>query len=189
MTRARYLVITDLETSGLIPGTHEILQVARVVVDSQEKCILSYTSMDEYVIPIRWRARSQEAMDVNHLTLQKLTTDGIVIDAAMDQFVKGVNWHEAVLASWGIDFELKFLTRAFEERQRPVPFVFKGFDVRSAVHMVRAMAGETQYLGLGEACDWFGVPFDVKLAHDAGYDAARTAELVVKLLRGERYSA
>jgi len=95
----------------------------------------------------------------------------------------GLNWSETVLAAWGVDFETKFLRDAFRRIDRVVPFTFKVIDVRSLGHLPRAKLGFTDYMGLGESCDYYGVPFDSGKAHDALYDATKTAELVLALLK------
>ena len=50
-------------------------------------------------------------------------------------------------------------------------------------HLPRAKLGFTGYMGLGESCDYYGVPFDSLKAHDALYDATKTAELALALLK------
>ena len=69
-----------------------------------------------------------------------------------------MNWSETVLAAWGVDFETKFLRDAFRRIDRVVPFTFKVIDVRSLGHLPRAKLGFTDYMGLGESCDYYGVP-------------------------------
>ena len=48
---------------------------------------------------------------------------------------------------------------------------------------VAGQLGFTDYLGLGESCNYYGVPFDGGKAHDALYDATKTAELALALLK------
>ena len=43
--------------------------------------------------------------------------------------------------------------------------------------------GFSEYMGLGESCDFYSVHFDRGMAHDALYDATKTAELALELLR------
>ncbi len=137
----------------------------------------------EYIQPTRWSQRDNEAMKVNGLTIKKLQAEGISPMQALEDFRHGVNWNETVLAAWGADFETKFLQDAFRRIDRVVPYSFKVIDVRSLGHMPRARLGFTEYLGLGESCDYYGVPFDSGKAHDALYDATKTAELALALLK------
>ena len=182
-TNARYWCVTDLECTGLEPERHEIIQIARVVIDTVEKTIIPELTMSEYILPTRWDQRDHAAMRVNELTIKKLQTEGISAKLALEDFGNRVNWSETVLAAWGVDFETKFLRDAFRRVDRVVPFTFKVIDVRSLGHIPRAKLGFTDYMGLGESCDYYGVPFDSGKAHDALYDATKTAELALALLR------
>ena len=182
-TNARYWCVADLECTGLEPERHEIIQIARVVIDTVEKTIIPGLTMSEYIQPTRWGQRDHAAMKVNGLTIQKLQAEGISAKLALEDFGRGVNWNETVLAAWGADFETKFLQDAFRRIDRVVPFTFRVIDVRSLGHLPRARLGLTEYLGLGEACEYYGVPFDSGKAHDALYDTTKTAELALALLK------
>ena len=182
-TIARYWCVTDLETTGLDPDRHEIIQVARVVIDIVDKNIIPGLTTTEYIQPTRWDQRDNVAMKVNGLTFRKLQAEGISPKQALEDYRRGVNWSETVLAAWGADFEVKFLQDAFRRIDRVVPFHYKVIDVRSLGHLPRARLGFTKYLGLGESCDYYGVPFDSSKAHDALYDATKTAELALALLK------
>ena len=182
-TNARYWCVTDLECTGLEPERHEIIQIARVVIDTVEKTIIPGMTTSEYIQPTRWDQRDHEAMNVNGLTIEKLQSEGISAKLALRDFGSGVNWSETVLAAWGVDFETKFLRDAFRRIDRVVPFTFKVVDVRSLGQLPRVKLGFKDYLGLGESCDYYGIPFDGGKAHDALYDATKTAELALALLK------
>ena len=182
-TIARYWCVTDLECTGLEPQRHEIIQIARVVIDTVDHHIVTTLTMSQYIQPTRWDQRDAEAMEVNGITLSKLQAEGISPDLALAYFCNDVNWDETVLAAWGADFETKFLREAFRQVGRDVPFHYKVIDVRSLGHLPRARMGLTEYMGLGESCDYYSVPFDRGRAHDALYDATKTAELALSLLR------
>jgi len=182
-TNARYWCVVDLECTGLEPERHEIIQIARVVIDTVEKTIIPGLTTSEYILPTRWYQRDHAAMKVNELTIEKLQAEGISAKLALRDFGSGVNWSETVLAAWGVDFETKFLRDAFRRIDRVVPFTFKVIDLRSLGHLPRAKLGFTDYMGLGESCDYYGVSFDSGKAHDALYDATKTAELALALLK------
>ena len=137
----------------------------------------------EYILPTRWDQRDHNAMEVNGLTIKKLKAEGISAELALTEFGSKVSWNETVLAAWGADFETKFLRDAYQRIDRVVPFTFKVIDVRSLGHLPRAKLGLTSYMGLGESCEYYGVPFNNSKAHDALYDATKTAELALALLK------
>ena len=66
---ARYWAIVDLETTGVDPIRHEIVQLARVVIDTVEQEIIPRLTFVAYIKPTRWRNREREAMEVNRLAL------------------------------------------------------------------------------------------------------------------------
>ena len=149
-TVARYWCVTDLECTGLEPQRHEIIQIARVVIDTVDRHIITSLTTSQYIQPTRWDQRDAEAMEVNGLTHNKLQAEGIPPDQALVEFCRDVNWDETVLAAWGADFETKFLRESFRQIGRSVPFHYKVIDVRSLGHLPRARMGFTEYLGLGE---------------------------------------
>ncbi len=53
-TIARYWCVTDLECTGLEPPRHEIIQIARVVIDTVDKQIITSLTMSKYIQPTRW---------------------------------------------------------------------------------------------------------------------------------------
>lgn len=179
---ARYWCVTDLETTGLIPGKHEIIQIGRVIVDAVEKRIYPELTMSCYVLPTRWDQRDLVSMKINRLTLPKLQGEGIPLDQALRAFVDGLDWQQTVLAGWGVAFEENFLKLAFETTGLDSPIHYKTVDIRSLAHLPRAKEGLVDYMGLGDACVHYGVPFDEAQLHDALYDTTETAELAVKLL-------
>ncbi|MEE3166408.1 MAG: exonuclease domain-containing protein, partial [Chloroflexota bacterium] len=70
-TNARFWCVADLECTGLEPERHEIIQIARVVIDTVEKTIIPGLMTSEYILPTRWDQRDHEAMKVNELTIEK----------------------------------------------------------------------------------------------------------------------
>lgn len=182
-TIARYWCVTDLETTGLEHQRHEIIQIARVVIDTVDESIVGSLTMSQYIQPTRWDQRDDAAMAINGITFSRLQTEGISSDQALAAYCRDVNWGETVLAAWGADFETQFLREAVRQIGRDVPFNYKVIDVRSLAHLPRAWLGFTEYLGLGESCDYYSVNFDRGRAHDALYDATKTAELALALLK------
>lgn len=179
---AKYWVVTDLETGGLDPSRHDIVQIARVVVDSQNGVIVPGSAMKTYVRPeLGWENSSQEALNVHRIS-HGTALAGEELHDALGLWCKGINWEESVLASWGIDFETKFLSAAFARTGRVLPYNYRTIDVRSISHGLRAAYGHMDYLSLHDSCLEKGIDFDRDLAHDALYDAQKTAELSAYIL-------
>ena len=183
MVEARYHCIVDLETTGLSPFRNEIIQMARVVVDTLDRRIIPELTLSRYITPMAWHTRTKEAMDINKISKRVLDIQGVALSEGLGDLMRGVNWEETVLASWGTDFELKFLDAAHNKTNRVRPYPYQSFDVRSAVHYERMRRRLTEYLSLGKSCEYFGVDYDSSLAHGALYDAQVTANLEVTTLQ------
>ncbi len=179
---ARYWVVTDLETTGLDPNKHEIIEIARVTVDIVTRSIVPGSLYHDYVVPTRWETRSSQAMEVNNIDLSLLSDQGVPLKHALVSFSRDINWENSVLASWGIDFELKFLKNAFIRAGRPIPYRYQAVDIRSLMMMILAKNRQADILGLSEACQGWGLEWSPELAHSAVYDADKTAQLLVEML-------
>lgn len=179
----KYLAITDLETTGLDEDRHEIIQIAREVVDIQRRIRIEKFTDSWYVHPSRWENREAKAMAVNKLALHTLHSEGIPLDMALQMFSVGVDWSSTPLTAWGNDFEMKFLNAAFEEADRIIPYNFKSFDIRSFAfgEQVRR-TGDQEYKGLADCAQSLGISVDPKRLHDAAYDVWLTSEIYLTLL-------
>ena len=178
----RYLVCTDLETTGTKVGRHEIIQIGRVIVDLTGPSVMPETLWTKYVIPSRWQTRDPEAMKVNKLSRETLNREGVPLRDALMEFGRGISWGESVLAAWGTDFEMKFLEAAFVLVDRVNPIPYRSVDIRSAMFFKMLDRGKREFFGLREACEFMpGLSFEADKAHDAGYDALKTAELAVEI--------
>ena len=182
---ARYWAIVDLETTGVDPVRHEIVQLARVVIDTVEQEIIPRLTFVAYIKPTRWRNREREAMEVNRLTLAKLKAEGADLCPTLRAFCWGPDWGNTVLAGWGVSFEERFLRAGFKETSRAFPFPFQTIDIRSMAQLGRARRGKSKLLGLRDAGERLGVTVNPDQLHDALYDATITAEIALQLLKKE----
>ncbi len=183
---ARYWAVTDLETTGLNPDKHEIIQIARVVVDVVDRVVVPGSLVYNAVLPSRWENRDHKAMAINRISREYLNANGVTLFEALKRFSQGINWENTVLASWGTDFELKFLTRAFQETGRPIPYHYQAMDIRSQFQFRRAKIGFTTLARLSDGCKEYGAEFITSLAHSAVYDANVAADILLGMLGDSR---
>jgi DNA polymerase III epsilon subunit-like protein len=183
---ARFWVVTDLETSGIDAARHDILQIARTVIDISTQDYVPGSFISTYVKPVRWVGRDPEAMAVNKLSWDVLAKDGVSLAEAISMFEEGIDWEQAVVASWGYDFEKAFLDRAYRLLGRTASFGYKGIDIRSMAYLSLAAKGVLVYPGLKEAASLYGVVVGSDANwHDAGFDVEMASEVVFKLLQGK----
>jgi DNA polymerase III epsilon subunit-like protein len=183
---ARYLAVTDFETTGLDPDIHEIIQVARMIFDLKTREVVPDSWVNLYVLPTHWETGTPEARAIHNISLKDLEKDGVSLDDALAVFSRGVNWRNTVVTAWGTDFEMKFLDAAFRATRRVRPYSYRSFDVRSMAYgMLSASLGTFKYRGLADTAELLGVHVDHKRLHDAFYDVHLTCE-VLKLILPEQ---
>ena len=187
---SRYLVVCDLETTGLKSEKHEIIQIAREVVDLQTRERMADGAMNCFIKPgNRWSKRDPEAMEVNKLEAGYLEEYGVNLWEGLRQFSVGVPWNNASLASWGIDLEFSFLNAACAETLRPVPYNYRTVDIRgyAFIEQVKKFR-DTEYKGLTAVCNDLEIPVITSMLHDARYDAWLASEVLITLLKsGAQY--
>ncbi len=182
MTETRYLVVTDFETTGLNSKVHEIIQLSRLTVDLSTLSIVLGSELTTYVKPMDWGSRSQKAMEVNQITIERLEWDGVSLKQAMELYCRDVDWSCSVVAAWGNDFEMKFLDAACRQVGRVAPFSYKSFDVRTASFVPMIMQRELDYRSLADAARWYNILVDDDRLHDARYDVYLTCEILLAAL-------
>jgi DNA polymerase III epsilon subunit-like protein len=87
----------DIETSGNIPGWHEILQIAILPLDSHLEVRKDVIPFTIYMIPESPERAQPEALKVNKLKLEHMQKQGIDQFDAIDLFER---WKEKLKLSW-----------------------------------------------------------------------------------------
>lgn len=106
----RPLVITDLETTGLIPGFHEIIEVGVVVVDQRTLEVI--TLFESRVMPEYPERATPEAVSVNGFDV-KLWKDAPNLQSVMKLY--SALTKDGVFSSHNITFDWPFIEQAFKK--------------------------------------------------------------------------
>ena len=186
----------DLETGGLDPGKHPIIQIAVVAFD------YSWYEMDRFEVKLKF-----DEADCDPDALKKISYDrrlwsqhAVEPTTAYDRLCyflrehataekfsreKGVHYHLARLYAHNARFDTAFLWHWHETLRATNAKLFLPAD-RQAICTLQAalllfdqhpeLAPPTNYR-LGTLCDYFGLPFYPNEAHDALYDCLATARL------------
>lgn len=106
----RPLAFVDLETTGLDPDVHEIIEIAMVQARQPDLHVLE--EWDCKIRPSRIETATPKALEVNGYTPEGWG-NAVSLQAAMNQFI--VRKHRAILVAYKVDFDSSFLKRAMKE--------------------------------------------------------------------------
>ena len=170
----------DIETTGLIAGKHEIVQLAIVIVDKEfnfvEKFISNIKPMREEVIDV-------EAMDINGLNLYDLNNAPTPLQVRSAFF----QWQDEMysekklfLLGHNLSFDIPFLKLFFGEDNFKSRFDYHTRDTVAVAQYLMDVGKLTHIpLRLTDLCDYFNIPLK---AHTAEGDVLATILLYKALM-------
>jgi DNA polymerase III epsilon subunit-like protein len=191
------LVAIDVETTGLIPWFHEIIQLSIVPLDSNAVPRKDVMHLDLWIQPEHPERIDPKAMSVNKKTMAEIKTRGHDREKAKDLLREWVDRLGLPYTDWGNRKRLLPLghgysiDKAFVQRWFGHPEYSEIFDGRDRDTMVvanylndrAAMHAETvpySKVTLGWLCKQLGVRLD--RAHNAVDDCVATAACYKKLM-------
>lgn len=181
MNRPTRIVFFDLETGGLDPEQHPILQIAAVVVDSttldeiesfDRKILVNVDSCDAKALEMNhfqsdvWAKEALPSADVRNQFTELLRRHSTVEQTSQ----RGNRFYVAQMAGHNIaSFDMLFLQRWFKNGGAFCPASYRPLDTlqRAAWHFQENDVPLPKDLKLGTLCDYFGVPIADGEAHDA----------------------
>ena len=107
---ARLLAVTDTETTGLLPGHHEIIEIATHLVEPVNLEVVK--TLEFKVIPCHPERMSPEALAVNGYQPDAWTS-ARPLDSVMRDFADATP--DAIFMSWGAAFDWPFVDAAFRQ--------------------------------------------------------------------------
>ncbi|HTM62912.1 MAG TPA: ribonuclease T [Gammaproteobacteria bacterium] len=174
-------VVIDIETSGLNPATDGMLEIAAVMLAmTEDGRLVRGKTLAYHVEPFVGARIDQEALEITGIDPESPLRFAIPeaqalhrIFAAVQEQLEAEKCYRAVLVGHNAWFDLSFVLAAAKRAGiRHLPFhTFTTFDTASLSAVV---LGETV---LARATRRARIPFNVKDAHSAIYDAEKTADL------------
>jgi DNA polymerase-3 subunit epsilon len=169
------IVFLDLETTGLDPNVHEIIEVAAIQVDAR-----SLTELDVLhlrIKPERLGVASVHALNMNGFDIE-LWEDASFIGAALMQLFPLLDG--AMLAGHNVNFDRTFLDAAYKQLSiQPPKLDHHTLDTASLAWPLYS-AGEIDSLSLASVCKALNV--DGGPPHRALSDARRSLDCARRLL-------
>ena len=178
-------VIVDIETSGVDPHQHALLEISQVLLTLDEAGDYHpEKTYFEHVIPFEGAAFDPKSLAFNqidpHQALRFAIDEKTALKQLFEPIFKALKQHHcqrAVLVGHNAWFDLLFLKEAIRRTKVKSPFhAFTCFDTASLAGLIY---GQTV---LAKALEAANIPFDSKEAHSAIYDAEKTAELFCKMV-------
>lgn len=174
-------VVVDVETSGLLPATDALLEIALVTLTVDEEGLLKRDQTVAYhVEPFVGARLDEQALAITGIApfhpLRFAIPEGQALSRLFDvvrEALARCGCYRAVLVGHNAWFDLSFMLEAAKRAGiKHIPFhTFTTFDTAS---LSAVALGETV---LARAARRARIPFDIQKAHAASYDAERTAEL------------
>lgn len=171
-------VVVDVETAGFNASTDALLEIAMVVMDMDDKGLMSPgPSMEAKIRPFEGANLEQSALEFTGIDPNRDAEDEHDALAAMFKTIRKAmkikGCKRAILVGHNAHFDLGFLNAAIERNDlKRSPFhPFSCFDTSTLAGLA---LGHTV---LARSCKLAGIDFDNKSAHSALYDTEKTAEL------------
>ncbi len=189
--RGYYPVIIDIETSGLDPQCHAILEIAAIFPEMDEQGYLnSVDKIHFHVMPFEGAELDPKALSFTGIDPFNPLRNAVDEREALTEIFKKVRKYQklndcnrAIIVAHNASFDQGFINKATDRcKLKRVPFhPFASFDTAS---MAGLTLGQTV---LAKACAEAGVDYNNKEAHSALYDTEVTAELFYYMVN--RYKA
>lgn len=168
-------VVVDAETTGLDPRRDAIVQAGFAYVDPATGTRRAWSEVCNPGAAFLARGVESGAFRVNGRTAAELARAKISTDVARD--------FAAAIRAAAADIQIFAFNREFDQAflSRPpwnVPFRW-GPCIMKLAH--RRLGPAAKWPTLREACARFGVAYEARKAHDAGYDAEAALALLERL--------
>lgn len=178
-------VVVDVETAGVEPTRHALLEMCIVLldVDTQGKIHRTETFF-EHILPFENAELDPESLAFNGIDPFQPLRFALDEKTALEKLfapikakLKTTGCQRAVLVGHNAWFDLLFIKEAIKRTRLKSPFhAFTCFDTASLSALVY---GQTV---LAKAVKTAGISFDTKEAHSAIYDAEKTADLFCEIV-------
>ena len=183
--------MVDLETGGLDPAQHSLLELSVVLLGWENDQIYPASEHSWNIEPAFNTTVTKESMDVNRIDPSDPSRITVSEKVALQECfriirraIKDAHCGRGVLVGHNAHFDHGFLIEA-TKRSRVGRNPFHPFTVLDTASLSAIALGHTV---LPEAARRIGIDYDTKLAHSSQYDAAITARVFCEIVNRSGYS-
>ncbi len=178
-------VVIDIETAGLEPQKHALLEISAVLINlNSSGQFTPAQSYVEHIHPFDGAELDPASLAFNQIDPFQPLRFAVDEQTALERLFSPIrtaladnNCQRAVLVGHNAWFDLLFMNEAIKRTGIKSPFhAFTCFDTATLSGFIY---GQTV---LAKAAKMAGLTFDLKEAHSALYDAEKTAELFCVML-------
>lgn len=177
MSMPKLIALTDLETSGDVPGPHEILEIGLIVFNSETFEIIH--ELDVKVKPEHIETAIPAALNHNGYDEEKWK-DAVSLREAMQSYHEKVQG--AVFCAYNVSFDWAFINEAFYRCDLWNPMSTKENHDKLDLLTMAYMKGNREKTSLKNACKMFGIPPEPE-PHTAFNGAMTEYKLFKKLMQ------
>lgn len=178
-------VVVDLETGGVDPSRHALLEIAVVLLSWKDDTIIRSTTHQWSIEPHADTELDPDSLKVTGIEPFDPERQGQNEEAALRELFRIVRNHlkdlkcqRALLTGHNAHFDRRFL-RTASVRNNVGRDPFHPFSVLDTVSLAALAYGHTR---LDVACERAGIEYDADRAHAASYDAEVAADLFCRIV-------
>lgn len=165
----------DVETTGLDPEVHEIIELAYIITDRNLNVLSKYSTK---ILPENIEAASPRALEINGYSPDLWDAEAVPLCAALNILDLNLPW--TYLAGHNVGFDRKFIEAAYKKLGRDTPWRTYHMLDTSSLAMPLFFQGKIPSLSLSVLCDYFSVTNEK--AHSALSDIQATLEIAQNLM-------
>lgn len=176
------LAFIDLETTGLLTNSHEIIEIGCVLAEQKfsEEGLLTLKYVDEFeykVKPTHIETADPVGLSINGYD-EKDWVSAISLKEAIEKMATKVK--NVIMVGHNVAFDFAFLEKAFEETGVQNPMHYHKLDTISIAYAKLHNYKGVEKFSLRALCEYLNI--ENKRAHSALSDARATYEIFQKLI-------
>jgi len=175
--RQKKLVFVDVETTGLSPIRHEIIEIASIVVEGHD--FSQVRTFESKIFPEHIQNAEKEALEINGFN-PKDWEGAPSQKKALGEFANIAPG--GVIVGWNVSFDWAFLESGFERLGIIHKFDYHQIDAMSVAYGKLFKMGEFKNLGLRKVAPIFGIKLSETETHSAVKDVKATYEVFRKVM-------